>query len=105
MLSSAERGGVAAHEVERPLVHVDRPDRRVRRLERERQGDRSPPAPEIQQVPTGRRRGSVGEQHRGAGVDVLRTEHAAGGRHLDVTPARSTRMRRRFSALAGDALK
>ena len=74
-----------------PLVDVDRPDRRVRGVERQRQGDRPPAAAEVEQVPGRRRRGSVAQQHPGAEVDVLGAEHAARGLDLDLVPAQAQR--------------
>ena len=56
-IREAERVGVAAHEIECPLVDIHGPDRRVRRLDRESQRDRAPAAAEVQQVPAGRRGG------------------------------------------------
>jgi hypothetical protein len=81
----AQRLSVATDEIERAFVDVDGPDGRMRRIQRERQCDRSPPAPEIQQISARRRRRRVRQQHAGSRVDVVRTEHTAGGGHLDLT--------------------
>ena len=80
----AEAFGVATRQVERPLVDVDRPDPRGGRRQRQRERDRPPPAAEVEQVPGGRRRGDVVEEHPRAEVDVVRGEDAAGGLDLDL---------------------
>jgi GTP-binding protein HflX len=85
-VGDADGFGVAAHEVEGARIHIDGPHRGVRGLEGEGEGDRSPAAAEIEQVPAGRRRGSVGEEHLGSGVDPFRAEDAVGRGQL-VGPA------------------
>ena len=65
-----ERDRVAPQQIQRAFVDVDGPDPRCWRPQCERERDRSPSAPEVQQVALRRWRRDLGQQHRGPTVDA-----------------------------------
>ena len=79
-----ERLRVLVGEQQRPLVDVDRPDRRGGGVQRHRQGQRPPPAAEVEQVALRRGHGGLTQEHAGAEVDVTSAEHPGRRADLDV---------------------
>ena len=85
-IGETEVARVCADEVQSSLVDVDGPHRGVGSIHRKCQGDRPPAAPEVQQMPAGRRGRSVLQQDGCSDVDVIRAENPTGRRDLDGMP-------------------
>ena len=88
-IRETQRLGVSSHEIQCPLVDIDSPDGGVRRLDRERQRDRTPAAAEVEQISAGWRGWRVRQQDGSARIDVIRAEDAAGGRDVDLGAGQS----------------
>ena len=80
--SSPSAVGVAAGEVEGPLVDVERPHGGPGRAQGQGERDRPPTTAEVEEGAGGRRRGSLVEEHHGALVEPSGREDARG--HLDL---------------------
>ena len=60
-VSNPHEFGIAANQVEGATIHIHGPYRGTGGLNSESEGDRSPSTPEIEQISTGRCRGSMSE--------------------------------------------
>lgn len=84
-IGEPESCGVATHQIEGTLIHVDGPHRRMGSGQGHRQCHRTPTAAEVEKIAARGYRGHVGEEHCSAGVETIRAEDPTGGGDFELS--------------------
>ena len=108
-IAHAVQLGVAARELKRAFVHIQRPDIGLGRFETQRQRDRTPTAAQIKERALLRRFRRLAKQHRRAQIHTIAGKHAVRHFHIRLIatqrdmqlPAHVLRLRFRREILLG----